>query len=157
MLFRPEYWREALRAPLERLCAAVHAAGLKVIYHGCGNAQRIYPDLLQAGVDAYNPLEAKAGLDVVELKRQYQARWAFNGNIDVRVLAANDPAALRAEVLRKLNAAKGGGYIVQSDHSVPGDVAPATYDYFVRLVREHGTYPLKLGEFDLDPKTANTA
>ena len=41
-----------------------------------------------------------------------------------------------------------GGYILQSDHSVPHTVDPATYDYLVRLVREHGTYPLKLGEFD---------
>ena len=46
-------------------------------------------------------------------------------------------------------AAKGGGFIFQSDHSVPGNVAGASYDYVVRLVREHGVYPLRLGEFDL--------
>jgi hypothetical protein len=57
-------------------------------------------------------------------------------------------AAIRAEILRKLNAAKGGGYILQSDHSVASDVSGATYDYIVRLIREHGTYPLNLGEFD---------
>jgi uroporphyrinogen-III decarboxylase len=100
------------------------------------------------GVDAYNPLEAKAGLDVVDLKRKYGDRWAFNGNIDVRVLATNDQDQIRREVLRKLNAAKGGGYIIQSDHSIPDNVAPATYDYVVQLVREHGKYPLDLGEFN---------
>jgi hypothetical protein len=31
---------------------------------------------------------------------------------------------------------------------VPDDVAPATYDYVMQLVREYGRYPLKLGEFD---------
>ncbi len=62
---------------------------------------------------------------------------AFNGNIDVRVLATNDRDQIRREVLRKLNAAKGGGYILQSDHSVPYNVDPASYDYVVRLVREH--------------------
>ena len=52
------------------------------------------------------------------------------------------------EVLRKLNAAKGGGYIFQSDHSVANDVSGQTYDMIVKLVREFGSYPLALGEFD---------
>lgn len=148
MFFSPDYWRRVYRPQVARICAAAHAAGLKTIYHGCGNASVIYEDLIAAGVDAYNPLEAKAGLDVLDLKRRFGRRWAFNGNIDVRVLATNDRAKIRAEVLRKLNAAKGGGYILQSDHSMPNNVDPATYDYLVGLVREHGTYPLKLGEFD---------
>jgi hypothetical protein len=33
---------------------------------------------------------------------------------------------------------------------VPDNVAPATYDYVVQLAREHGRYPLDLGEFDED-------
>lgn len=150
MLFSPAVWREVYRPQVKRLCDAAHSAGLKAIYHGCGNASVIYEDLIAAGVDAYNPIEAKAGLDVVDLKRRYGRRWSFNGNLDVRVLATNDPAQVRREVLRKLNAAKGGGYIAQSDHSMPDNVAPATYDYVVRLVREHGRYPLELAEFDED-------
>jgi uroporphyrinogen-III decarboxylase len=148
MFFSPDYWRSVYLPQLERICEAAHAAGLKTIYHGCGNGYEVFDDMIAAGVDAYNPLEAKAGLDVVELKRQYGRRWAFNGNIDVRVLATNDRDEIRREVLRKLNAAKGGGYIVQSDHSVPGNVSPASYDYMVQLVREYGKYPLSLGEFD---------
>ncbi len=148
MFFSPDYWRRAYKPPLKRICDAAHAAGLKTIYHGCGNASPVFEDMIEAGVDGYNPLEAKAGLDVVELKRRFGSRWAFNGNIDVRVLATNDRDAIRREVLTKLNAAKGGGYIVQTDHSVPDNVAPDSYDYMVRLVREYGGYPLDLGEFD---------
>jgi hypothetical protein len=148
MFFSPKYWREVFKPQLKRLCEAAHAHGLKTIYHGCGNASVVYEDMIEAGVDAYNPLEAKAGLDVVALKRKFGRRWAFNGNIDVRVLATNDREKVRREILTKLNAAKGGGYILQSDHSVPDDVAPATYDYVMQLVREYGRYPLKLGEFD---------
>ena len=148
MFFSPAYWRRVYKPQLKRICDAARAHGLKTIYHGCGNASAVFEDLIEAGVDAYNPLEAKAGLDVVELKRQFGRGWAFNGNIDVRVLATNDREAVRREVLRKLNAAKGGGYILQSDHSMPDNVAPATYDYMIQLAREHGRYPLRLGELD---------
>jgi uroporphyrinogen decarboxylase len=150
MFFSPEYWRRVYKPQLTKICDAAHAAGLKTIYHGCGNASPVFEDMIEAGVDAYNPLEAKAGLDIVELKRRFGARWAFNGNIDVRVLATNNREAIRREVLTKLNAAKGGGFIVQSDHSVPDNVAPDSYDYMVQLVREYGTYPLDLGEFDIE-------
>ena len=148
MFFSPRYWRDVYKPQLKRICDAAHRAGLKTIYHGCGNASAVFEDMIEAGVDAYNPLEAKAGLDVVDLKRRFGRRWAFNGNIDVRVLATNDRDKVRREVLTKLNAAKGGGYIFQSDHSVPDNVAPATYEYVMQLVREHGRYPLALGEFD---------
>lgn len=150
MLFSPKYWREVYKPQVERICRAARAAGLKTIYHGCGNASAVFEDLVEIGVDAYNPLEAKAGLDVVELKRRFGTRWAFNGNINVEVLSTNDPAEVRREVLTKLNAAKGGGFIFQSDHSIPSNVDPATYAYALQLVRRHGTYPLDLEEFDLE-------
>ena len=148
MMFSPVYYRRVYKPQLKRLCDEVHAAGLKVIYHGCGNASAVYEDMIEAGVDCYNPLEAKADLDVLALKRKFGKSWTFNGNIDIRVLSTNDHNQVRQEVLRKLNAAKGGGYIIQSDHSVSGDVDASTYDYFVRLVRERGRYPLALDEFD---------
>ena len=52
-------------------------------------------------------------------------------------------------MLRKLNAAKGGGLIFQSDHSVPSNISAARYEYVLDLVRAHGTYPLQLGSYDL--------
>jgi uroporphyrinogen-III decarboxylase len=67
----------------------------------------------------------------------------------MQVWESGDRAAIRREVLRKLNAAKGGGYIFQSDHSVSSAVSGQTYDYIVKLVREFGKYPLQLPlEFD---------
>ena len=150
MLFSPDYWRAVYKPQLKRICDAAHAHGLKTVYHGCGNASVIYEDMIEAGVDCYNPLEAKSGLNVVDLKRQFAGRLAFNGNINVQVLETNDRDKVKREVLTKLNAARGGGYIIQSDHSVPSNVAPETYDYVVKLVREYGVYPLDLGEFNVD-------
>jgi uroporphyrinogen-III decarboxylase len=95
-------------------------------------------------------LEAKAGLDVVDLKRRFGRRWAFNGNINVQVLQTNDREKVRREVLTRLNAAKGGGFILQSDHSIPDNVDPATYGYMIELVRQYGRYPLELGEYNQD-------
>jgi uroporphyrinogen decarboxylase len=149
MLFSPDFWRRHFKPGLKAMIDECHALGLPVIYHGCGNVNRIFEDFIEVGVDAYNPLEWKAGLDAVELRRKYGHRIGFCGNFDVQLWAAGSRQELRAAVLTKLNAAKGGGFIFQSDHSVPSNVPGQSYDYVVRLVREHGVYPLRLEEFDL--------
>jgi len=149
LLFSPEYWRKHFKPVVKAIVNECHAHGLPVIYHGCGNVRRILGDFIEAGVDAYNPLEAKAGLDVVELRKQYGHRIAFCGNMDVLTWAQAPEEELRRVVLTKLNAGKGGGFIFQSDHSVPGNVSARNYEFVVNLVREYGRYPLRLGEYDL--------
>ncbi len=149
VFFPPAFWRRAFKPGLKALIDLCHSYGLPVIYHGCGNVKRIFEDFIEVGTDAYNPLEAKAGMDVVELRRQYGHRIGFCGNINVVEWAESSPEQLRAMVLRKLNAGKGGGYIVQSDHSVPSNVSPQNYETVVNLVKEHGRYPLQLGDYDI--------
>ncbi len=149
LFFSLKYWRTWYKPGLKALVDEAHAHGLPVIYHGCGNVSRVFEDFIEIGVDAYNPLEAKAGLDVVDLRRKYGHRIAFCGNLDVVTWAHGSQEEIKRMVLTKLNAAKGGGYIVGSDHSVPSNISGENYDYVVRLVHEYGKYPLQLGEYDL--------
>jgi len=149
VFFSPRYWRKYFKPVVTEITRVCHDAGIPVIYHGCGNVNRIFEDYIETGIDAYNPLEAKAGLDVVDLRRRFGHRMAFCGNLDVLTWANGTLDELKTMVLTKLNAAKGGGYIVQSDHSVPSNVTGERYEYVVNLVREYGKYPLQLGEYDL--------
>jgi hypothetical protein len=149
MLFSPEYWRQWFKPIVQAQIEICHNADLPVIYHGCGNVSEIFEDFIEIGVDSYNPLEAKSGLDVVELRKLFGHRLGFCGNMDALAWAMKDEEDLRPLVLRKLNAAKGGGYIFQSDHSVPGNISADRYEYVINLVRDYGNYPLQLGEYDI--------
>jgi len=144
MFFGGPRWRAMFKPHVKALIELCHANDLLVIYHGCGKALDIFGDLVQIGLDAYNPLEAKADLDVVELKKEYANRLAFVGNIDVRVLETGDPEAIEREVRYKLQAAKGGGFVFQSDHSVSSEVAPESYRLAIDTLRKLGNYPLDL-------------
>ena len=119
----------------------VHGKGLDVIYHGCGNVNAIFEDYIETGIDGYNPLEVKAGMDALELRRRFGHRMAFCGNSDIQVWESGDREAIRREVLRKLNAARGGGFIFQSDHSVSSAVSGPTYDYIVASCASTGGIP----------------
>jgi uroporphyrinogen decarboxylase len=149
LLFSPSYWRQYFKPGVKAIIDVCHNHGLPVIYHGDGDVRMILDDFIEVGVEAYNPLEVKAGLDAVELRRKYGHRLGFCGNMDVMAWADESHNALKRITLTKLNAGKGGGYIFQSDHSIPDTVSGQNYDYVVKLVRQYGKYPLQLGEYDL--------
>jgi uroporphyrinogen decarboxylase len=144
MLFNPNTWRKVFKPHVKALIDLCHANGLMVVYHGCGNATPIYNDFVEMGLDAYNPLEAKADLDVVVLKQKYAEKLAFVGNVDVRVLERGNPDEIKQQVLYKLQAAENGGWIFQSDHSVSSEVAPESYQRAIEILREYGNYPLDM-------------
>lgn len=149
MLFSPDSWRRLFKPGVKAIIDLCHEHNLPVIYHGCGNASEIYEDFIELGLDSYNPLEAKAGLDVIELRKTYGHRMGFCGNINAYDWANAPLDELEAQVLRKMNAARGGGYIVQSDHSVPSNISAERYEFVLNLVRKYGDYPLDLGEHNL--------
>jgi uroporphyrinogen decarboxylase len=144
MLFGAARWRELFKPHVKRLIDLCKTRDLMTVYHGCGNARDIFDDMVEMGLDGYNPVEAKAGLDVVELKKVYARRLAFVGNVDVRVLEKGDADAIKREVLYKLRAARGGGWVFQSDHSVSTQVAPESYELAIKTLREYGNYPLRV-------------
>ena len=150
MLFSPAMWREHFKPIVAEQIKVCHDSGLPVIYHGCGNAGEIFGDFIELGLDSYNPLEAKSGLDVVDLRKNFGHKMGFCGNIDALAWGNDSLPDLEAQVMRKLNAAKGGGYLPQSDHSVPSNVSAERYEFVLNLLRKHGKYPLDLGKWD-DP------
>jgi len=143
LLFSPKHYREQLKPFHKKLCDFFHERGLPIILHSCGNVKELIPDLIEAGWDCLQPLEAKAGLDVRELKPLYGDRLAFMGNIDVRKMAEaeNNPDIIEEEIRTKFEVAKrNGGYIYYSDHSVPDNVSFKSYCITMEFVRKYGSY-----------------
>jgi uroporphyrinogen decarboxylase len=139
-LFSPAMYRDILQPVHAKACDWAHTNDMKVLLHSCGNVMDLVPDLLDAGIDCLNPLEQKAGMDAIGLKRDYAGRLALMGGIDVREWAKGGEA-LEHETLSKLEALMpGGGYIFHSDHSVPENVSFADYCRVVELAKAHGRY-----------------
>ncbi len=140
-LFSPQMYRELLFPFHKRIVDFFHGRGLKVILHSCGCVKPLIPDLNKAGFDCLQPLEVKAGMDLVELKKLYGSQLAFMGGIDVWLLALGDPGQLEQEIRRKFAAAmSNGAYIYHSDHSVPDNVSFANYCRVMELVERYGRY-----------------
>jgi len=141
LLFSPRIYKELLAPAHKLICDYFHSQNLPVLLHSCGNVKALIPLLIESGFDCLQPLEVKAGMDLIELKKKYGDKLAFMGGIDVRKMALDDPGPIEEEIRTKFAVAKkGGGYIYHSDHSVPDDVSFQSYCRVMELVRKYGEY-----------------
>jgi len=137
----PAMYRELLWPAHKLICDCFKSRGIKMMLHCCGYKMNLMPDFIDAGLDVIQPLEVKAGNDMLGLKKEYGDRLTFMGGIDVRAMAHPDPAVIEQEVSSKIPVMKqGGGYIYHSDHSVPDNVSFQQYCRVMELVAEHGQY-----------------
>ena len=112
-----------------------------MILHSCGYAMELVPSIIETGFECLQPIEVKAGNDLIALKKQYGDRLAFMGGIDVRAMASPNPEDIVREISTKIPIAKqGGGYIYHSDHSVPDNVSFEQYCRVMELVHKYGAF-----------------
>ncbi|MDD5704651.1 MAG: uroporphyrinogen decarboxylase family protein [Kiritimatiellae bacterium] len=129
--FSASMYDEMLLAGHQRLIGFFHANRVPVMMHSCGFIEPLVGGVVKAGIDCLQPMEVKAGCDMLRLHARYGDRIAFCGNLDARNLMRNDRAAIEAELLRKIPPVmKTGGYLLHSDHSIPPDVGYDTMRFF---------------------------
>jgi uroporphyrinogen decarboxylase len=137
----PAMYKELIFPGHKRVIDFVHSRGLKVILHCDGLVESLIPRLIEAGVDCLQPIEIKAGMDLVKLKKMYGDKLAFIGGMDARELISNDLGRVQKELESKIpHVMDGSGYVLQVDHSVSHQVNYETYKYFVEKGLELGTY-----------------
>ncbi len=107
---------------------AKELADMKVMLHCCGGVRPLLDDLIDAGLDAINPVQITCeGMEASGLKRNFGDRICFwGGGCDTRaVLNRATPEEVRRHVLGQLEIlAPGGGFVFQQVHNIMADVPP---------------------------------
>lgn len=137
--FSLNMYREILKPYHQRAIDWAHAKGVKTHLHSCGDINPFVPELASMGLDALNPLEVKAGMDPVHLKKTYGKDLVFHGGINA--VLWDKPDEIRAEMERTVPVMKeNGGYIFSSDHSVPDSISLKDFRGIVELAKKLGSY-----------------
>lgn len=129
--------------PYEKeLVGFFHDYGLPVLIHSCGDIRKAIPLIIEAGFDCLQPLEAKAGCNIIEIAGTYGKKIAYMGNINVVSLNSNDRRLVAEEVVPKLKWLSGERipYFFHSDHSLPPTVKLSTYRYSLELFEKYSRY-----------------
>ncbi len=105
------------------------APNLKIQLHCCGGVRELLPGLIEAGLDAINPVQITCrGMDAAGLKRDFGGKLTFwGGGCDTRqMLSKGTPSQVREHVRHLMGIWRpGGGYVFQQVHNIMADVPPA--------------------------------
>ncbi|MCL4176830.1 MAG: methyltransferase [Verrucomicrobia bacterium] len=140
-LISPAMYREFFKSRHGAMWRRAHELSeAKVMLHCCGGVRELLPDLIDAGLDAINPVQISCrGMEPAGLKRDFGDRLVFwGGGCDTQlVLRQGTPAETREHVRRMLDLwSPGGGYVFQQVHNVLADVPPANLVAMLEAVRE---------------------
>ncbi len=123
---------------------AKELADVKVMLHSCGSIKPLIPHLIEAGLDAVNPVQI-SGADMApeELKQRFGEQLTFwGGGCDTHnVLTHGSPQQVRDHVRELVEIFKpGGGFVFQQVHNILTDVPPENIVAMFEAVHEFGGY-----------------
>lgn len=137
--FSNEMYREILKPVQKRAVDWAHNKGIYAHLHSCGNIMTRIDDLIEIGIDALNPLEVKAGMDPLKLKKEHGNELVLHGGINA-VLWDNKEEIID-EIRKTVPLLKeNGGYIFSSDHSIPNSVSLENFQAIISEVKKVGSY-----------------
>lgn len=135
-MFSPACFEDVFLPLYRRMVKAFKDAGARFVWlHSDGNITSLLDMLIEAGIDAVNPLEPKAGMDIPELKRKYGKRLAYIGGLcNAYVLPRGTPAEITRHVARIAEAAREGG-VIAGAHSIGPDIPVENYELALKVLR----------------------
>jgi uroporphyrinogen decarboxylase len=136
VLMGPQLWREFIKPRFRRMCQAVKSRGKITMLHCCGKVDELFPDMIECGLDVFNPFQPEV-MDVFEVKKRYGRDLTFYGGISIqRTLPFGTVRQVRDEVRRLMDVVgAGGGYIASPSHDIPRDARPENIAAMIEVLQ----------------------
>ena len=134
----PDILRELIFPYYQEMVAFYHSYNVPVILHSCGYQAPMIPMVIEAGFDALNPMEVKAGNRIFDYAEQYGDKLAFVCGLDARILESGNRETIRRGVREFILGMRGRGarFVYGSDHSLSSNIRYQDFLYSLEVYRE---------------------
>jgi uroporphyrinogen decarboxylase len=145
-LLEPEYLRKTVIPKFRFLWSRIkkRLPQVKIFMHTCGSVRVLLPDLIDAGLDIYNPVQFTASdMQLEGLKKDFGNDLVFwGGGVNTQSTLKNAaPEKVRDEVKKIIDImAPGGGFVFTPVHNVQEDVPPENFWAMWDTLMEYGRY-----------------
>jgi uroporphyrinogen decarboxylase len=145
MILSPKMWRTIFKPRFAEIFSELKSVNphVLVMYHSDGAIAPILDDLVEIGMDVFNPVQPNVpGHEPQALKSRLGDRLSFWGAIDQQhLLPYGTPAEIEQDVADKIRAlGAGGGYMCAPAHIIQADTCMRNVEAFIAAVKKHGVY-----------------
>ena len=146
-LISPKLYRDLYKPVHKRVNDWIHEnTTWKTFMHSDGTMWDFLDDIVEAGFDILNPIQASAArMDPAELKKVYGDRLTFwGGGVDTQsVLPFGTPDDIRAMVKERISVlGPGGGFVFSTIHNLQSRVPVENILAFYEAANDYRAYPL---------------
>ena len=133
-MISPEMVQKFLLPTWKRWASEIKEGGCPIFdMDSDGYIGELIPIWIEAGINCCDPIEVAAGNNIVNYRKIYGKKMAYQGGIDKRAIAKGGEV-MEEEVLRVVPPLlEDGGFIPSCDHGVPPDVSWQNYVEYSRL------------------------
>jgi len=136
----PRLWREFIFPELERMYSLVRDAGKCVFIHSCGKVDELFDDLIDIGLNCFNPFQPEV-MDVFDILKRYKGRLAFHGGLSTQqTLPYGSVEDVNSATRKLLAAGAHSGYVFAPAHDVEGDVPLENMLAFIEILHTQPGY-----------------
>lgn len=135
-LISPDMFRDfVLPVYKSRVNSVQKSLGLYIFKHACGNNWKLLDMYVEAGFDAYQSVQASAGMDLKQVKDAYGNKLVLWGGVPLELLQSGTAREVRDASRAALKIGKpNGGYIFGSSHSI---ATGTKYNNFMAMLDEY--------------------
>jgi uroporphyrinogen decarboxylase len=133
-LMGPHHWRRFIKPRMAEMFARVKEAGKLVFLHSDGNLSLIFEDLIEIGLDVYNPLQPEI-VDIYEINKRYGDRLCFWGGVGLRdTLYLDSQQAVRDNIQRMIEEIGADGGLILAQAHPDGILADVPVENIVAFI-----------------------
>ena len=157
-LLNPELYREIIKPRHAYMVQEVKKINrdVKIAFHSDGKIDWALDDMVEIGIDILNPLQPDVN-DSIAIKKRYEDKLVFWGNVDTRNVMSNGTCAEVVEEVKSVieTLGPGGGLILATNHTI--QATPRAFDNtlaYYWAAEKFRDYPINIhrvaGQRDVD-------
>ncbi|WP_066631449.1 uroporphyrinogen decarboxylase family protein [Labilibacter marinus] len=135
LIFGYDTWKEFVYPQLKRMYGFARDNGKYVMIHSCGDVDELFPDLVECGLNCFNPFQPEV-MDINEILPMYRGKLAFHGGLSMqKTLPFGTVEDVEKESKNLIELGKDGGYIFSPSHSVESDTTKENILKFIEIAQ----------------------